>query len=83
MSFIVTATYNKRKGNLVASFPLISKYLKCFKYLLINPDSLYAMAPGKKNYDRYNKGSNPCELVYSLPFSLKSELKLTWFEDSL
>jgi hypothetical protein len=77
MSFIVTIARNKRKGNLVASFPLTSRCLKYFKYLLIDPDSLCATALGKKNYDRYNKGSNPCELVCSLPFSLKSELKLT------
>jgi hypothetical protein len=77
MSFVITITRNKYKGNLVASFPLISKYLKCFKYLLINPDSLYTIVPSKKNYNRYNKSSNPYELVYSLPFSLKSELKLT------
>jgi hypothetical protein len=82
MSFVVATTCNKRKGNLVASFPLTSRYLKCFKHLLIDPDSLCATAPSKKNCDYYNKGSNPCELVYSLPFSLKSELKLTRFEDS-
>jgi hypothetical protein len=77
MSFIVTTTCNKRKGNLVASFPLTSRYLKCFKYLLINPNSLYTTVPSKKNYDHYNKGSNPYKLVYSSPFSLKSKLKLT------
>jgi hypothetical protein len=77
MSFVITITRNKRKGNLVASFSLISRYLKCFKYLLINLNSLCAIVPSKKNYNRYNKGSNPYELVYSLPFSLKSELKLT------
>jgi hypothetical protein len=83
MSFIITATRNKRKGNLVASFLLINRCLKYFKYLLINPNSLCTIAPSKKNYDYYNKGSDPYELVYSLPFSLKSKLKLTWFEDSL
>jgi hypothetical protein len=77
MSFVVTTTRNKRKGNLVASFPLTSRYLKCFKHLLINPDSLCTTAPSKKNCDRCNKGSNPYKLVYSLPFSLKFELKLT------
>jgi hypothetical protein len=82
MSFVVTTTRNKHKGDLVASFPLTSRYLKYFKYLLIDPDSLYAMAPSKKNYDRYNKGSNPYKLVYSSPFSLKSKPKLTRFEDS-
>jgi hypothetical protein len=82
MSFIITTTRNKRKGNLIASFPLTSKYLKCFKYLLINPDSLYAIVLSKKNYNYYNKGSNPYELVYSLPFSLKSKLKLIRFKDS-
>jgi hypothetical protein len=83
MSFIIAATRNKRKGDLVASFPLISRYLKCFKYLLIDPDSLYTIVPSKKNYNHYNKGSNPYKLVYSLPFSLKSKLKLTRFKDSL
>ena len=83
MSFVITTTRNKHKGNLVASFPLTSKYLKYFKYLLINPNSLYTTVLSKKNYDYCNKGSNPYELVYSLPFSLKSELKLTWFKDSL
>jgi len=82
MSFVITTTHNKRKGNLVASFPLTSKYLKYFKHLLINPDSLCTIVPSKKNYNRCNKGSNPCKLVYSLPFSLKSKLKLTWFKDS-
>ena len=77
MSFIITITYNKYKSNLIVSFPLTSRYLKCFKYLLINPNSLYTIVPSKKNYNRYNKGSNPYELVYSLPFSLKSKLKLT------
>jgi hypothetical protein len=76
MSFIITTTRNKRKGNLIASFPLISRYLKYFKYLLINPDSLYAIVLNKKNYNRCNKGFNPYKLVYSLPFSLKSKLKL-------
>jgi hypothetical protein len=74
MSFVITAAYNKRKGDLVASFPLISRCLKCFKYLLINPNSLYATVPSKKNYDYYNKGSKSCELVGSSP---KSKLKLT------
>ena len=83
MSFVITITRNKYKGNLVASFPLINKYLKCFKYLLINPNSLYTIVLSKKNYNRYNKGSNPYKLVYSLPFSLKSKLKLTRFKDSL
>jgi len=82
MSFVVTTTRNKRKGNLIASFPLTSRCLKYFKHLLINPDSLYAIVPSKKNYNRYNKGSNPYKLVCSLLFSLKSELKLTWFKDS-
>jgi hypothetical protein len=77
MSFIITTTRNKCKGNLVASFPFTNKYLKYFKYLLINPDSLYTIVLSKKNYNHYNKGSNPYKLVYSLPFSLKSELKLT------
>jgi len=70
MSFVITASRNKRKGNLVASFPLISRYLKYFKHLLINPDSLYATAPGKKNYDRCNKNSESCELVGSSPSNL-------------
>jgi hypothetical protein len=82
MSFVVATTRNKRKGDLVASFPLTSKYLKYFKYLLIDPNSLCAIAPSKKNCNHYNKGSNPYELVYSSPFSLKSKPKLTWFEDS-
>jgi hypothetical protein len=77
ISFVVATARNKYKGDLVASFPLTSRCLKCFKYLLINPDSLCATVLSKKNCDRYNKGSNPCELVYSLPFSLKSEPKLT------
>jgi len=51
MSYIITTTRNKRKGDLVASFPLISRYLKCFKYLLINPNSLYTIVLSKKNYD--------------------------------
>ena len=76
MSFIITTTRNKYKGNLIASFPLTSKYLKYFKYLLINPNSLYTIVPSKKNYNYYNKGSNPYKLVYSLLFSLKSKLKL-------
>jgi len=70
-------TYNKYKGDLVASFSLISRYLKCFKYLLINPDSLYTIVPSKKNYDKYNKGLESYKLVSSSP---KSELKLTRFE---
>jgi regulator of sigma D len=74
MSFVIATARNKRKGDLVASFPLVSQYLKCFKHLLIDPDSLCAIAPGKKNYDRYNKGSKSYELVGSSP---KSKLKLT------
>jgi hypothetical protein len=73
MSFVIIAAYNKRKGNLVASFPLISRCLKYFKYLLINPNSLYTIVPSKKNYDYYNKGSKSYKLVGSSP---KSELKL-------
>jgi hypothetical protein len=48
--------------------------LKYFKYLLVNPNSLYTIVLSKKNYDHYNKGSESCELVGSSP---KSELKLT------
>ena len=77
MSFVVAAARNKRKGDLVASFPLISRYLKYFKHLLINPDSLCTIVPSKKNYDRYNKGLESYELVSSSP---KSKLKLIWFK---
>jgi hypothetical protein len=73
MSFVITTARNKRKGDLAASFPLISRYLKCFKYLLINPNSLYTIVPSKKNYNYYNKGSKSYELVGSSP---KSEPKL-------
>jgi hypothetical protein len=73
MSFVITTTRNKHKGNLVASFSLISRYLKYFKYLLINPNSLYTIVLSKKNYNRYNKGSKSYELVSSSP---KSKLKL-------
>jgi len=73
MSFIITITRNKRKGDLIASFPLISQCLKCFKYLLINLNSLYTIAPSKKNYNRYNKGLESYKLVSSSP---KSKLKL-------
>jgi hypothetical protein len=79
MSYVVAAARNKRKGDLAASFPLVGRCLKCFKHLLIDPDSLCAVAPGKKNCDRCNKGSESCELVSSSP---KSEPKLTRFEDS-
>ena len=80
ISFIITTTYNKYKGDLIASFSFISRYLKYFKYLLINPNSLYIIASNKKNYNYYNKGSKSYKLVSSSP---KSELKLIWFKDSL
>jgi len=39
--------------------------LKYFKYLLINPNSLYIIAPSKKNYNYYNKNSKSYKLVDS------------------
>ena len=65
-SFVVRPRNNKRKGDLAAFFPITGRYLKYFKYLLINSFTLYAIAPGKKNYDCYNKGSESCILVSSL-----------------
>jgi hypothetical protein len=64
--FIIYSRNNKHKGNLIASFPITSKYLKYFKYLLINPFTLYTIVPSKKNYNYYNKGSESCILVSSL-----------------
>jgi len=61
MSFIIIITYNKYKGDLIASFSLI------------NPNSLYTIVFSKKNYDYYNKGLKSYKLVSSSP---KSELKL-------
>ena len=54
MSFVITTAYNKYKGDLVASFPLISRCLKYFKYLLINPDSLCTVVPGVMGRDPIN-----------------------------
>jgi hypothetical protein len=65
-SFIIYSRNNKYKGNFIAFFPITSKYLKYFKYLLINFFILYAIVPGKKNYDYYNKGSESYILVSSL-----------------
>ena len=65
-SFIIYSRNNKHKGNLVASFPITSRYLKYFKYLLINSFILYAIVPSKKNYNYYNKGSESYILVSSL-----------------
>ena len=45
---------------------LINKYLKYFKYLLINSFTLYTIIPNKKNYNYYNKGSKSYILVSSL-----------------
>ena len=45
---------------------LISKYLKYFKYLLINFFILYTIVSYKKNYNYYNKGSKSYILVSSL-----------------
>jgi hypothetical protein len=64
--FIICLYNNKHKGDLIASFPITSKYLKYFKYLLINPFTLCAIVPSKKNCDRYHKGSKSCILVSSL-----------------
>jgi hypothetical protein len=64
--FIIYSRNNKRKGNLIASFPITSKYLKYFKYLLINSFILYTIVPSKKNYDYYNKNSKSYILVSSL-----------------
>jgi hypothetical protein len=64
-SFVVRPCNNKRKGDLAASFPVTGRCLKCFKHLLIDPFTLYAIAPGKKNCDRCNKGSESCILVSS------------------
>jgi hypothetical protein len=65
-SFIICLYNNKHKDNLIASFPITSKYLKYFKYLLINSFILYIIIPGKKNCDYYNKGSKSYILVSSL-----------------
>src|ERR1700688_371529 len=74
-SFIICLHNNKRKGNLIASFPITSRYLKCFKYLLINPFTLYAIVPSKKNYNHYNKGSESYILVSSLALiSIKANI---------
>ena len=62
--------YTKRKGDLADSFPLASRYLKCFKNLIVDPFTLYAIAPSKKNCKRYNKGSESCALVGPLPLYL-------------
>jgi hypothetical protein len=64
--FVIYSHNNKRKSNLIASFPITSKYLKCFKYLLINLFTLYIIVPSKKNYNYYNKGSKSYILVSSL-----------------
>jgi hypothetical protein len=64
--FIICSCNNKYKGDLIASFFITGRCLKCFKYLLINPFTLCAIVPGKKNCDRYNKGSESCVLVSSL-----------------
>ena len=40
--------------------------MKYFKYLLINPFTLYTIVFSKKNYNYYNKGSKSYILVSSL-----------------
>ena len=49
--------------------------MKYFKYLLINFFTLYIIVPGKKNYNRYNKGSKSYILVSSLALiSIKANI---------
>ena len=64
--FIIYSYNNKYKNNLIASFLITSRYLKYFKYLLINFFILYIIVPSKKNYNYYNKGSKSYILVSSL-----------------
>jgi hypothetical protein len=58
MSFVISrGRTTKRKANLSDAYPQSPRCLKCFKYLLINPFTLCATSPGKKNYDRYTASS--------------------------
>jgi len=71
MSFAIREKpHPKCKGNLAGSFLTIGRYLKCFKHLLINPFTLCAISPGKKNYNRYNKGSESYSLVSFLSLTV-------------
>ena len=68
----------KCKQDLATSFLKVKRYLKCFKYLIINLKARCTIEPSKKNCARYIKGSGKCELVsssssyisYVFPYSL-------------
>jgi hypothetical protein len=78
--FIIYLRNNKYKSDLIAFFPVTSRYLKYFKYLLINSFTLCAIVPGKKNYNRYNKDSESYILVSSLALIF---IKANTISDSL
>jgi hypothetical protein len=79
-SFVIRLYNNKYKSDLAASFPVTGRCLKYFKYLLIDPFTLYTIVPGKKNCDRYNKGSESYILVSS---SALISIKADAISDSL
>jgi hypothetical protein len=79
-SFIICLYNNKYKSNFIAFFLITGRYLKYFKYLLINPFTLYIIVPGKKNYNYYNKGSKSYILV---SFSVLIFIKANIISDSL
>ncbi len=66
MSFALRGP-SKRKGDLADSFPLVGRCLKCFKNMIVDPFTLCPIAPGKKNCERCNKGSESCGLVSASP----------------
>jgi hypothetical protein len=73
-------SYNKYKNNFAASFFVTSKYLKYFKYLLINSFTLYIIIFSKKNYNYYNKGS---EFYILVSFLALIFIKANIFSDIL
>jgi hypothetical protein len=58
MSFVISRRrIAKRKANLSNAYPQSPRCLKCFKHLLINPFTLCATSPSKKNCNRYTASS--------------------------
>jgi hypothetical protein len=63
----VIAPPKKRKADLADSWPQLSRYLKCFKYIIIDLKIKCSTLLKKKNCKHYNKGKTSYKKV-SLAF---------------
>ena len=58
-----TAATEKRRADLAAAFPQVGRCLKCFKHLIVDPESKCTVEAGKKNCTRCSGGGAICEKV--------------------